>query len=86
VSVTSRIRTLHVTELALITSIQNPAGFLGSHGTNVPIVTVDCIEEFRKGRTQVKAKTAPMADLKDPLQLPLEGRRVPINSLIGVVT
>ncbi len=84
-TVIRRVRALYVAEFALVAGVDNAIRLPFGQRANVPIVTVDGVEQFRKGRTQIETETAAVADLEDPFDFLIQLVTVPINAIFGFV-
>ena len=85
VSVVGGIRTLHVTDLALIAGVDDAIGLARGNLAHVAVVRVNELEQFRKGRAQVEAEPAAMTDLEHTFDFLVQGGLVPITGGVGIV-
>jgi hypothetical protein len=85
VPVVGRVRALNVADLALVAKINDPRGLFLSEMTNITAMGVYCLKQSRKGRAEVKAKPAPVADFKDSFQFLAESFLVPVFRIVRVV-
>jgi hypothetical protein len=77
--VARRIRAVHLTELALKTSIEDPLGLRADDRGNVSIPgTVDQAEEIRKSIAKFEAESAAVTQRKNAHNLPCETLRIPV--------
>src|SRR2546425_1139773 len=83
-----RVRTLYVTELALIAEVDRAIDFRGGEGRSLALalfgVSIDGIEQRWKRRTIRDAHPAAVADIELPTHFSLEVRRVPKAWIAGI--
>src|SRR5215475_4322254 len=85
VPVARSIRTLHLAQATSVAEIDHTLLVRPRKRANLAVFPIDGLEQDGKRRAQIKAETAPMADVENPVDLLIETGAIPVLRLSRTV-